>query len=109
MLVARVTFLVLVLVAILPQQAGAQLLNPRIGTVPLSPRQFSNPTDLPTFQNHLSIEEAEPSYNSRTTTSRRIPGRYIVVLKNSIDRPGKVAEAQTDASGRDLRLVFRTA
>jgi subtilisin family serine protease/sugar lactone lactonase YvrE len=36
-------------------------------------------------------------------------GRYIVVLKNTVDHAGTVAEAQTDERGGDLGFVYRSA
>lgn len=35
-----------------------------------------------------------------------IPGEYIVVLKDSVERPGAVARAQTEEHGGDLAHVF---
>ncbi len=40
--------------------------------------------------------------------SVRIPGRYIVVFEDSVDHPGAVAEAQTDAQDGQLGLIYRT-
>src|SRR5262245_2316032 len=39
----------------------------------------------------------------------RVPGHYIVVLRDSIDRPGAVARAQVDAHGGDVGFVYRYA
>jgi len=39
----------------------------------------------------------------------RIPGHYIVVLEDSTDHPGAVAQAQTDAHGGRLGFVYRYA
>jgi subtilisin family serine protease/streptogramin lyase len=43
------------------------------------------------------------------TNDTPVPGRYIVVLKDSVDHPGSIAEAQTEQSGRDLGFVYRSA
>jgi subtilisin family serine protease/streptogramin lyase len=39
----------------------------------------------------------------------RIPGHYIVVLKDSVDHPGAVAQAQTAQRNGDLGFVYRHA
>ncbi len=39
----------------------------------------------------------------------RIPNHYIVVLKDSVDHPGVVAEAQTESRDGDLGFVYRSA
>ncbi len=39
--------------------------------------------------------------------SDSLSGRYIVVLKDSVNRPGVVAQAQTERRGGNLRTVFR--
>jgi subtilisin family serine protease len=41
--------------------------------------------------------------------ARRIPGSYIVVFKDSVEHPSNLADAQTEAPGRDLGLVYRHA
>lgn len=39
----------------------------------------------------------------------RVPGRYIVVLKDSVDHPGSVAAAQSERYDGDLGFVYHSA
>ncbi len=41
--------------------------------------------------------------------AERIPGHYIVVLEDTVNHPGAVAEAQTEKRGGNLGFVFRHA
>ena len=66
---------------------------------PLSASSFPN---QPPASGSEEIEDA-------TEEPERIPGHYIVVFRNSVEHPGNLAEAQTEARGADLNLVYRHA
>ncbi len=52
------------------------------------------------------LPQAAPA---QAEASSRIPGRYIVVLKGSVEHPGSVAEAQTESRDGELGLIYRSA
>jgi subtilisin family serine protease len=45
----------------------------------------------------------------RTKDEARVPGRYIVVFKDSVEYPGNLAEAQAEQRNADLGFVYRDA
>lgn len=52
---------------------------------------------------------ATPPIADTLTMGDRIPNHYIVVLEDSIDRPGEVAQAQTADRGGRIGFVYRSA
>jgi subtilisin family serine protease len=49
------------------------------------------------------------SHDAGQPQSERIPGHYIVVLKDSVAHPAAVAEAQTESHDGELGLLYRYA
>jgi len=85
--------------AVIPQSSLA-------GTLPLPPA----PSSPEWHSDARSPEQSSPSSQSDSSSDETIvPGRYIVVLKDSVDHPGSVARSQVENQDGNLKLVYRYA
>jgi tripartite motif-containing protein 71 len=66
-------------------------------------------TALPAASASSAVDSAAGSTTAASRGSGVIPGQYIVVLKDSVSNPGRVAERQSENSDADVLDVYHSA